>query len=118
MSNGFGEAFAELEAYNKAVATYETFGHLEPKPGKYKGKIIFIHGTHGDIEIVDWKFKNIDSSPGMYEDINYFIGELAEEEEAKEIGVYEFEGFFTRAKKAENNSFTGTITKLIGEIKS
>lgn len=112
-------AFASHEARYAAQVIFDTFGHLEPKPNVYRGWIVFIHGTHGDVCAVDWDFGDVQACPGIYEDMNDWMFKQVEKPpwsgkrpgRAAEVGVYKFVGTYTRFKNG-NGRFGGKITKV------
>lgn len=78
----FGEALESAERPYRRSVIHSTWGHLAPKDNTvYTGHILFTHGCHGDIVIIQWEFKgpdgeDLDASPWIYEHMHDFIGDL------------------------------------------
>ena len=83
----------------------ETWGHLDPPPGTYPGWILFAHGTHGDLVVLDEDFTDGCGGPWFYDELLEFTGQQSEQEE----GVYRFVGTYTRFKNGKGR-FRGKVT--------
>ena len=102
------EAWAPAEAARKAAAMYETWGHLEPPPGKYRCWMLFAHGTYGDIVVLENAFEeNAQCCPGTYDDLQEYAGTTIEQRGFAE-GLYEFTGYYQRFKNGKGR-FVGKV---------
>lgn len=55
------ELLGKTGAEHQASVMYQTFGHLDAKPGeKHKGHFVFINGQHGDLCVVHSEFSSFD----------------------------------------------------------
>ncbi len=106
------DAFAPIEAANKAAVMYATWGHLAPKKGKtYKIRITYAVGCFGDDPlnpiVLDCDLGDLDSSPWFFDSMTRFLSDLGSEWG----GVYEFTGTF------RNYKFKGPI-RLVYDSRS
>lgn len=111
---GLQEAFAPIEADNKARVEAQTWGHLAPAAGRlYPGTILFAESEYGDVVTLRVDFKDLPDSPWFYDDMYDFI--LSQETEPG--GLYQFSGTY---KKDENAAweFTGTVEAMTPEPSS
>lgn len=102
------DAAASIEARNVAIATYETFGHLEPQPRTiYKCSIVFACTAYGGhIVIISADFENLDDSPGLYMDMQDFAGK-----KCKSGVIHCFDGTYVRFKNG-GYRFSGKIREV------
>lgn len=100
-AQSFSDAFLPIEAENREIMQFDTFGHLYPEPRKiYTGRILFTIGAYGDIVPINSSF-NIDS-PWFFRDMINLI-----EHKAKKQGVvYRFTGTYMKFKNG-NHRFSG-----------
>lgn len=113
-------AFAPAEAKYKAQIMWHTWGHLHPSAKAHPGWMIFIHGTHGDTSIVDWKFKGVEGNPWTFDHMNEYIewatsggrwkGDTRRRP-AMRVGVYRFTGDYVRLKNG-NGRFRGVLERI------
>lgn len=97
---------ASIEAINSAIAMRETWGHLEPTPGrKYSGYILWTHGCHGDIAVINWKLEDLPGSPGFSYDLDEFIGQYNTEKGK----IYRFIGSYKRFKNGKCRFYGNTF---------
>lgn len=108
-------AFQKAEAEYKAVIMEDTWGHLAPKPQtKYTGYVLFTHGCHGDITVIDYEFNDpghneLPGSPWLAQDI---LNELMNSANlGKEGSISLFEGTYTKFKNG-NCRFSGKICEV------
>lgn len=105
MPNYMEAAFAPAERIYKRTVVHSAFGHLRAASSvKYAGSILFCHGIHGDITIIDWKFSSestgeLEASPWVYEHIQEYVQELILPQQATqcelETGkIYKFTGTY------------------------
>lgn len=67
----------QITAARAAAAIYETFGHLDAKPGeRHQGWFVFIHGQHGSSAVVRSDFPTFGEGPGYFYDREDFIAEV------------------------------------------
>ena len=115
--NNLEKVFNEAEQPYKRGMLHATFGHLAPKAGAiYTGYIVFAHGCHGDIVIIDYNF--IDSnkdrlgcSPWLFDDINEYIGNAIGTAmcNRKSTGrVYRFNGTYARTPDIQEDGSART----------
>lgn len=103
------ETLTTIAAHQHAVVTARTFGHLVPKPRTtYNGWILFTLTAFGDTCIIDFEFKDLDSSPWFNSDILDYIGEHTNKIK-KDYAVIKWNGHY---KKFKNGNF-----KFKGEFK-
>ena len=101
--------FDALEAGKKVKAMNDTWGHLKPSAGKpYEGFVLFTHSTLGDIDLLDFDFKGLDSSPWLYDDIWTLIDSV----KTTEGNLYRWKGFYTQASTGEP-VFAGTREAIL-----
>lgn len=106
MSNYMQDAFAPIDAMNRATIARHTFGHLAPKPRQvYTGWIVFTYGSYGDYVVIDDGFDGLPDSPWFFEDMNEFICDKAE----RPGTVYRFDGTYTKFKNGAYR-FSGKVT--------
>jgi len=107
------DAFAPVEALNRAIVSRNTFGHLAPEPQKkYYGWVIVAIGIGGNSIIFDYEFNGLPVSPWFAEDLDEFS---FDETANKEIGLYKFDGWYMKFKNGNFHFGGGKFTK--GEIK-
>lgn len=101
--------FAEIEAENRAIAIYQTFGHLDAKPGEtHKGFFVFINGQHGDMAVVYSNFPTFGEGPGYFHDREDFICELTTGDgPCAAVGIYRFDGEYRQPKRKGSARFVG-----------
>lgn len=92
---------------NYEAVLQDTWGHLAPKEFLYSGFILFTHGCHGDITLIDWEFKSPDgeelaSSPWFYSDIHEMVGDLIIKKDLMRTGIWRWEGTFRRLKNGKS----------------
>jgi hypothetical protein len=105
------DAFFEIEAYNKEIIKFNTWGHLAPKAGqKYKTYILFAVTEWGRVFPIKSKQECQDSS-WFYNDMCDF---LYLESLEKDAGVYHFLGSYKKFKNG-NYRFCGKVNKFLGE---
>ena len=87
-----------------------TWGHLAPiKTKKYYGFIIFTLGEYRNYCCIKSDFKNLNSSPWYYDDLNNF---MYKQSLKKPTGyVYKFIGYYIKFKN-DNFRFTGKIKRI------
>jgi hypothetical protein len=105
MGNWAEEAFAPIKAANRDIVYENTWGHLAPKKNtNYKGAIWFATSSFGDgVTLINFEFKNLDSSPWFYDAIIEHINELKTEENT----VYRVDTIF------KNYKFKSSIIQLL-----
>lgn len=103
------ELLGRAEAEHKASVMYQTFGHLDAKPGdRHKGFFVFINGQHGDMDVVYSNFPTFGEGPGYFHDREGFIYELtAGNGSCTEVGIYRFEGEYRLPKRKGPARFVG-----------
>lgn len=103
------ETFMEIEAENRAIVTYQTFGHLDAKPGeRHKGYFVFINGQHGDMDVVYSDFPTFGEGPGYFYDREDFICELTSGDgPCNAVGIYRFDGEYRLPKRKGSARFVG-----------
>jgi hypothetical protein len=111
MPDYMASLFAEHEARYRVQVLYETWGHLYPRLYRtYRGWIVFTWTAYGDLTIIDNKFRGMASSPVIYDDMNHLIGDLWEQKQLEEGGVYRWEGTYRRRKFAAE--FHGSVKRI------
>jgi hypothetical protein len=96
-----------IPQYVEAVMQ-DTWGHLAPKVREvYEGFILFTHGVHGDITIIDWDFKTkdgleLDGSPWLHVDLHDQVGNWIEQKQNRRGGIWRFDGTFQRLKNGKS----------------
>ena len=93
----------QLYADQKIATMNDTWGHLAPKENQlYMGEVLFAHNCYNEKFVIDWKFKDLNSSPWFYDCLNDFIYEC------KTIHgrIYKFTGAFC------NYKFEGELEEL------
>lgn len=94
------EAFAPVQALNRAIVTRNTWGHLAPEPNeKYHGWVIVARGSFGNNIIFDYEFDGLPDSPWFADDLGAFAFEATDR---KALGLYKFTGWY---KKFKNGNF-------------
>jgi len=104
------DAFAMIDAENKARVIGETWGHLAPvRTQSYEGKMIFANGSYGDHVLLYSTWKGLDDSPWLFNDMTDFMCE-----KAKDLGegVFQFDGFYRRDADGEWE-FDGSISQSV-----
>ena len=106
------DAFAPVEARNRANVMKATWGHLAPSQGRaYKGHIVFAVGIFGSDHLnptaIACNFRGLDSSPWFFDAMADFMTE----QRGKPGCIYRFDGTFKDYK------FVGTIKRLRLETK-
>ena len=103
------ETLAQIEAENRAAVTYQTFGHLDAKPGeKHKGYFVFINGQHGDMSVVYSDFPTFGEGPGYFSDREDFIWDLIKDGgPCTAVGIYRFDGEYRMPKRKGPSRFVG-----------
>jgi hypothetical protein len=113
------DAFIGSEDAYKGAVMAATWGHLEPKRGEiHKGTFTFIHGQHGDEDVIESNFPTMPGEGPLYFDVrSSFIFDVIQKKDL-DVGVYEFVGVY-RVFKNGNTRFTGDIysTKLVRNAK-
>ncbi|MCZ7836070.1 hypothetical protein [Atlantibacter hermannii] len=101
----------QITAARAAAVIYETFGHLDAKPGdSHKGYFIFINGQHGDMDVVYSDFPTFGEGPGYFHDRGEFICEQTVGGGAcAAIGIYRFDGEYRLPKRKGSARFVGKI---------
>lgn len=101
----------QITAARAAAVIYETFGHLDAKPGeRHKGWFVFINGQHGDMDVVYSDFPTFGEGPGYFHDREDFIFELTTGSgPCTAVGIYRFDGEY-RVFKNGNTRFAGKTT--------
>lgn len=110
------QVLGEIEAHNREIVYQETWGHLAPKVKEvYEGFILFTHGCHGDITVIQWDFKlpdgtELDASPWLYRDMHDFVGDhiMAKDHPG---GIWRFDGTFKRNKNGTSR-WTGKVRPM------
>jgi hypothetical protein len=109
------DALLEPEVRYQDQVLSQTWGHLYPKDNnKHDGFILFCHACNGDITPIDYDFKDIDSSPWFYQDLNNFLYDkvVKNGKTLLEQGhVYKFVGTYTKFKN-QNCRFSGQVTMI------
>jgi hypothetical protein len=103
--SGFAEAFAAHEDLYKAQVMAETWGYPQPNV-KYPGWIIWTHGIHGDIIVINLA-DSLPGDPFFYEDLMEFICDW----ETEEGHIYRFDGYYIKHKKGSYR-FTGKVKEV------
>lgn len=108
------ELLGKTGAEHQASVMYQTFGHLDAKPGeKHKGHFVFINGQHGDLSVVHSEFSSFDEGPGYFSDRADFIWELVKDGGlCSKVGIYRFEGEYSLPKRRNGKRFSGSVTCL------
>ncbi len=102
------DAFAPIEARNRAVVMRDTWGHLDTKPGEYHpGYVLFALGVHGDIVLLDWEFEGVSANPWIYEELHEHVGKHIDKTKGP-WGVWVFEGSY-RVFKNGCHKFSGKV---------
>jgi hypothetical protein len=101
------EAFEPVAIKNKAIAVYQTFGHLFPKKNKrYEISILFTYSEFGDMTIISTKQgKGLHDSPILFIDMNKFVEEHCTEESCGSVML--FTGIYVSTK--DGGLFDGSI---------
>lgn len=93
-------AFAPVEALNREIVKFDTWGHLAPEPHKkYHGWIIVAIGEYGETIVLQDDFPGLPNSPWQYNDLCEFTFEATGD---FEVGLYKFKGWY---KKFKNGNF-------------
>ena len=92
MSNAqsWAETFAPIQARNFEIVRQDTWGHLAPKKNKsYKGTILFAISGFGGCSknpvLIDYDFKELDSSPWLYDAVKDLLFDRSEELETGKV---------------------------------
>jgi hypothetical protein len=96
------EAFAPAEDLYRSQVMHATWGHLAPEERKpYRGWIVFTHGTHGDLTIVDWYLKRgkteLPGSPWLFQQLNEFTANECMKRQSQGV-IYRWEGTYLMFK--------------------
>jgi hypothetical protein len=104
------DAFAEHDARYKAQVMYDTWGHLDPRPGvTYPGEILFCYGCYRDITIIRADFDDLDGGPLFYALLHEFVGRKYKGEAEN---IYLWRGYFRLNKTTEGGRFVGKVRKI------
>jgi len=105
------EAFAPVEAHNKAVVYNQRCGHLAPKPStKYEIKILFTYSAYGDMVIIDTNQEdNLPDSPWLFDDMQEFIQSQCTDKTQGDVML--FDGTYQKYKNG-NCKFSGTTKRV------
>lgn len=104
VAQGMGHPFPE----QVESVMQDTWGHLAPVARQvYGGFILFTHGIHGDITVIDWEFATregleLDGSPWLYTDMHEQVGQWIEDKKNFRGGIWKFEGTFERLKNGKS----------------
>ncbi len=103
------ELLGKAGAEHQASVIYQTFGHLDAKPGdKHAGYFIFINGQHGDMDVVFSDFPTFGEGPGYFYDREDFICKLTTGDgPCAAVGIYRFEGEYRLPKRKGPARFVG-----------
>lgn len=105
------DAFAPVEAYNRAVMQLRTWGHLAPEPSrKYQGCIIVAQGCYGDLIVVRDNFDGLPNSPWYYDDLSDFLMSLPP---GLKTGLYQFRGWYKKYKNGRGRFGGGKFEPLL-----
>lgn len=106
--------FREAEAEHKAQVMYETFGHLDARPGEvHAGYFVFINGQHGDLCVVRSNFPTFGEGPGYFSDREDYLWELCKPGgPCEQFGIYRFDGEYRLPKRRDGRRFKGYVTRL------
>lgn len=100
------DAFAPIEAHNRSVVLYETWGHLAPQPRQtYRGQMLFIESNYGDLTLLSSQWEGLDDSPWLYNDMQAYISAYPTQPGL----LYHFSGTYTKHPDG-TPSFAGTVT--------
>ncbi|EPB5649094.1 hypothetical protein ACRQKW_000661 [Citrobacter braakii] len=99
-------------AEHQATVIYQTFGHLDAKPGdRHAGYFIFINGQHGDMDVVYSDFPTFGEGPRYFHDREDFICELTTGNgPCTTVGIYRFDGEYRLPKRKGSARFVGKTT--------
>ncbi|MDB2181902.1 hypothetical protein [Citrobacter farmeri] len=102
----------QINAGRAAAVIYETFGHLDAKPGdRHRGWFVFINGQHGDMDVVYSDFPTFGEGPGYFNDRADFIWELIRDDgPCAAVGIYRFDGEYHLPKRKGSARFVGKTT--------
>lgn len=107
------DAFAVVDAHNRALVAAQTWGHLAPKPREpYHGSMLLAHPAYGDLGVVliDAEFPGLPDSPWLYDDmVEYLDGERLPP--TVEGGIYRWEGIYMKYKNG-GCRFSGRLRLL------
>lgn len=107
------EILALIGAEESARVMYQTFGHLDARPGvRHAGHFIFINGQHGDMCVVHSDFPTFGEGPGYFMHREDFIwGLIKDNGPCSEVGIYRFDGEYSIPKrKNASPHFSGKVT--------
>lgn len=107
--------FVMADAENSAAVVYQTFGHLDAKPGEsHTGSFVFINGQHGDMCVVISDFPSFGEGPGYFNDRSDFIwGLIRDNGPCSKTGIYRFVGDYRLpASESDTPGFFGTVTTI------
>jgi hypothetical protein len=95
--NYMDSAMAPAEATYKAKVMAHTWGHLAPtEDQRYRGYMIFTQGAYGDLILISTKWRGLDDSPWLFDDMMEFV-----EKRARVAGaVYKFTGLIRSCQTA------------------
>jgi hypothetical protein len=109
-------AFAEVEAYNRALVEHQTWGHLAPKPKViYPGYVVFTHGCFGDITVIESEFGELPDSPWFYRALHEYVGDFIVPPRKNEMkmrgGIWRFDGYCKMFKNGRIK-FSGKVRPM------
>lgn len=109
-TNYMAEAMAPAKAECAAKVMFATWGHLEPRRGtSYAGFMLFSYSAYGDITLIEAKWDGLGDSPGLFADMQDYIGQMEEHWESGQ--VFKFTGTYRRRKNG-NGLFRGKVRKI------
>lgn len=85
-----------------------TWGHMQSKPGKYKGRAAFACGAYGDTIVVASEFGDAGYGPWFYQAIHDFM----HEQDMDEGTIYRFDGYYHVRSEDDCGTFKGKLTKI------
>ena len=111
---GLQEAFAPIEADNRARVEAQTWGHLAPVAGRlYPGTILFAESEYGDVVVIRADFTDLPDSPWFYDDMYDFIWS----QETEPGGLYQFSGSYQKDENAAYE-FDGAVEPMTPQLAS
>lgn len=69
------EVFADVLTMKRDAVLIETWGHLAPRAGWHRGKVLFTHGEYGDIVPLRVDIDDVDDSPWFFQGLCTFLCE-------------------------------------------